>query len=132
NYTVNVAAAGNYLLEARVASSGQGGTFHVEFAGVDTTGALTIPDTGGWQNWTTVSRSVALAAGPQTMRIGFDTNGAIAVGNLTWVRFTAAANGVRPYGGTAWAVPGTLGAENFDDGGEGVAYHDTSVGNYGG
>src|SRR6185369_5993755 len=30
-YTVNVTSAGAYLLEARVASSGPGGKFHVEF-----------------------------------------------------------------------------------------------------
>jgi GH18 family chitinase len=37
-----------------------------------------------------------------------------------------------PYGGTAWAVPGTIQAENYDTGGEGVAYHDTTTGNAGG
>lgn len=30
-----------------------------------------------------------------------------------------------PYGGTAWPVPGTVQCENFDVGGEGLAYHDT-------
>ena len=32
----------------------------------------------------------------------------------------------RAYGGKAWPVPGTIEAENFDLGGEGVAYHDTT------
>jgi GH18 family chitinase len=36
-----------------------------------------------------------------------------------------------PYGGTAWAVPGTIEAEKYDTGGEGVAYHDTTTGNAG-
>ncbi len=35
-----------------------------------------------------------------------------------------------PYGGTAWAVPGTIEFENFDLGGEGVAYHDSEPTNY--
>src|SRR5262245_25893993 len=52
-YTVNVATAGSYVLEARVAANGQGGTFRVDFSGTDATGALTIPNTGGWQAWTT-------------------------------------------------------------------------------
>ena len=43
---------------------------------------------------------------------------------------TAPAEG--PYGGTPWAVPGTVQAENFDTGGEGVAYHDTDTTNNGG
>src|SRR5207247_6038602 len=37
-----------------------------------------------------------------------------------------------PYGGTPWAMPGVVQAENFDVGGEGVAYHDTTPGNQGG
>ena len=36
-----------------------------------------------------------------------------------------------PYGGTAAAVPGTVEAENFDEGGPGVAYADAGLGNNG-
>jgi Carbohydrate binding module (family 6) len=36
-----------------------------------------------------------------------------------------------PYGGSPRALPGTIGAASFDDGGEGEAYHDTSIGNLG-
>jgi hypothetical protein len=34
-----------------------------------------------------------------------------------------------PYGGSALAIPGTIQAEAYDKGGEGISYHDTSVGN---
>lgn len=37
-----------------------------------------------------------------------------------------------PYSGTPVSIPGTVTAENFDNGGEGVAYHDNSPGNSGG
>src|SRR5215210_7774622 len=37
-----------------------------------------------------------------------------------------------PYGGTPWPVPGLIQAENYDVGGEGVAYHDTTAANEGG
>ena len=40
--------------------------------------------------------------------------------------------GQQPYGGTAWSVPGRIEAEDYDIGGEGVAYHDTTSGNSGG
>ena len=40
---------------------------------------------------------------------------------------TAAAPGEAPYGGTAAAVPGTVQAENYDTGGQGVAYNVTSA-----
>lgn len=37
-----------------------------------------------------------------------------------------------PYGGTNWAIPGKIEAENYDNGGEGVAFHDLSSTNMGG
>jgi hypothetical protein len=37
-----------------------------------------------------------------------------------------------PYGGTAAAIPGTIQAENYDLGGQNVAYYDTTAGNSGG
>jgi len=132
NYSVNVATTADYLLEARVASYGPGGAFHVEFAGRNVTGTFTIPNTGGWQNWTTVSTRVALTAGPQVMRVVFDTATASAgdVGNFNWLRLSTVTSA--PFSGAAIALPGTLHAENFDNGGEGLGYHDVSAGNTGG
>jgi hypothetical protein len=37
-----------------------------------------------------------------------------------------------PFGGTPWTLPGVLQTENFDDGGEGIAYHDLDTANQGG
>jgi len=37
-----------------------------------------------------------------------------------------------PYGGVPWAIPGTIQAENFDEGGEGIGYHDSDATNSGG
>jgi glucose/arabinose dehydrogenase len=131
-YSVDVAGAGTYALEGRVASRGAGGTFHVEVGGANVTGTLTIPDTGGWQNWTTLRRTVTLPAGRQRLRIVFDRPGPTgAVGNVNYVRL-AAASGGQPYGGTRRALPGTIQAEDFDTGGEGLTFHDTTAGNRGG
>jgi len=44
----------------------------------------------------------------------------------------ARAAGGLPYGGTPARIPGRIEAENYDLGGEGVAYHDVSEGNAGG
>jgi hypothetical protein len=135
NYTVNVGAAGSYDLDVRVASAGVGGTFHVEVNGVDKTGPLNVPNTGGWQTWTTIRRTgVSLSAGSQVWRVVMDTNGATGfVGNFNYFRLNAAAAaGSTPYGGTPTALPGTLQLENFDDGGPGVAYADTTTTNSGG
>src|SRR5207237_9055564 len=40
--------------------------------------------------------------------------------------------GPMPYSGVPIAIPGILEAENFDFGGEGIAYHDNTPGNQGG
>jgi hypothetical protein len=135
-YTVNVASAGAYTVQVRVAASGQGGTFHLEMDGANVTGALTIPNTGGWQNWQTVTKTVTLGFGTQVLRLVVDTVGAV-VGNVDSIQFAPATGTVTPvaaspYSGTAAAVPGTVEAEQFDNGGEGIAYHDTSSGNSGG
>jgi phosphatidylserine/phosphatidylglycerophosphate/cardiolipin synthase-like enzyme len=136
NFTVNVTAAGSYNLEARVASPGAGGRFHVEVNGTDKTGPLNIPDTGGWQAWTTVTATgIALTAGTQVLRLVIDAVGpGGGVGNVNWIRLSSSSsgNGGTPYGGTPAAVPGTIEAERFNEGGAGVAYQDLSAGNAGG
>jgi len=134
NYTVNVTTAGTYTIEARVAASGAGGTFHIEVNGVDKTGPMTIPNTGGWQTWTTISKSnVSLSAGAQIWRLVIDSAGTV-VGNFNYIRVSSSGGPVTntPYGGTPAPVPGTIEAENFDDGGSGVAYVDASATNQGG
>ena len=85
-YTVDVASAGRYLLEARVASQVSGGRFRIERNGQDLTGPLTAPRTGGWQTWTTVRSTVELEAGVQTLRlVVIDTASGF---NLNWLRLT--------------------------------------------
>ena len=135
-YSVNVASAGSYTAAFRVASSGAGGTFHLEANGTNVTGPLSVPDTGGWQNWQNVTQSVSLTAGPQVLRLVMDSAGLYAVGNFDSLQLTAAAAATvsvsTPYLGTPTALPGTILAAQFDNGGEGVAYHDSTAGNTGG
>ncbi|MDB5301348.1 MAG: carbohydrate binding module family protein, partial [Phycisphaerales bacterium] len=88
-YTVNVAATTTYTLDVRLASI-NGGTFHFSSDGHAVTGAIKMPNTGGWENWTTVSvPGVNLTAGKHVIRLTFDTiaNPATGVGNINWFRF---------------------------------------------
>ena len=132
-YTVQVASSGSYTATFRVASLGQGGTFHVEFNGADVTGPIVVPNTGGWQTWQNVTKKVALSAGTQLARVVMDSAGVSGnIGNLVSLNFAAAAvptSTSTPFTGTPIALPGTIEAEKFDNGGEGVAYHDTTAGN---
>ena len=73
NYTVNVTTAGSYVIGTRVASQ-TGGTFHYLLDGTALTGAITLPNTGGWQTWQTVpSAAVPLTAGTHVLRMVVDT-----------------------------------------------------------
>jgi hypothetical protein len=129
---------GTYTATFRVASPAPGGTFHLEMNGADVTGPIVIPLTGGWQTWQSVTKTVTLTAGTQIARLVIDAGGqGGTVGNITSMTFTPATvqsppSQSSPYGGTPAAVPGVIQAENFDNGGEGVAYHDSTSGNAGG
>jgi hypothetical protein len=136
-YTVNVTTSGTYTLNARVTSLGAGGRFHIEVDGVDKTGALTVPDTGGWQSWRTISKTgVSLTAGQHVVRLVLDTNGSSTgmTGNFNWLSATLTSSSTAstsPYLGSPVSLPGTVQAENYDEGGAGLAYHDTTSGNGG-
>ncbi len=75
-YTVNVGVAGTYTIAARIASAGNGGTFHIEMNGVNVTGPITVPNTGSWESFQTVSKTgVTLNAGQQVLRFSMDADG---------------------------------------------------------
>ena len=76
-YTVNVAAAGNYTVSFRVSSPyGIADALHIaNAAGTNLTGAVAIPNTGGYETWTTVTASLTLSSGQQTLTIDQDSNG---------------------------------------------------------
>jgi endonuclease/exonuclease/phosphatase family metal-dependent hydrolase len=133
NYTINVAAAGTYTLDLRVAS-GSGGSLHVDFNGTNLTGGVGVSPTGGWQSWTSIRRTVTLGAGSQSMRLIFDS-GYVNVNSMTLTSgsgSSGSSGGSGPFAGVPLAIPGWIQAEDFDSGGQGVAYYDLSAGNVGG
>ena len=85
NHTINVAQTGQYRIEYRVASLAGGGQLTFEEAGGSPSyGSITIPSTGGWQNWTTISHQVTLNAGAHRFGISVNSGG----WNLNWLRIT--------------------------------------------
>jgi hypothetical protein len=122
-YTVDVATAGTYTVSVRLASlDGVTDALHIaNSAGANLSGSVNAPDTGGWQDWATVTASVSLPAGVQTLTVDQDNAG----WNIHYLTFAAGGEG--PYGGTPAAIPGTVEAANYDTGGQGVAYNVTSV-----
>lgn len=141
NYTVNIASAGTYTLQIRMASSGPGGTVHVDVDGANVTGPIVLPDTGGWNTWQTVTTAgVTLPAGVHVVKLAIDANGSGGTAaDINWLAFIATGSSSSsssytgtPYTGTPIPLPGRIEAENYDNGGAGVAYHDTTPGNSGG
>src|SRR6185437_7524685 len=88
DYTVNIATAGNYTLQASTANVQSGASLHASAAGQNLTGAVNLPATSGWQTYkTTVTAPFTLAAGTQVLQIDLDhvaPNGAL--GNLDWFK----------------------------------------------
>ncbi len=76
-YTVQVATAGNYTVSFRVSSPyGITDALHIaDSSGADLTGPVAVPNTGGYETWTTVTAAVTLSAGQQTLTVDQDTNG---------------------------------------------------------
>ncbi|HYE06237.1 MAG TPA: carbohydrate-binding protein [Planctomycetota bacterium] len=126
-YTVSIAAAGTYELGLRVSSgTAAGAAVNVQFDGGFLTGDIAFAATGGWDTFATVRKAVTLPSGTHVLRLSV-VSGALDLNHLS---FTAPTQ--TPYGGVARAVPGTIQAEDFDQGGEGVAYHDLDTTNNGG
>jgi glucosylceramidase len=136
-YTVNVTTPGIYNLQARVASSGQGGYYHVAFdegnVEVNKTGTLFVPVTNAFQTYVTqVSPAFQLSAGRHVMQVTLDGNGPTGgMGNFNWFALQAPTPS-SSFTGSPQAVPGQIQVENFDTGGKGVAYWNGATANGGG
>lgn len=92
-YKIDVQSSGTYELGARVSGTRAGA---IEFR-VDNQPALAIstPNTGGWQNWTTISGTIALEAGEHILKMQVTTGGF----NINWIDISAGAvntNGHKP------------------------------------
>jgi hypothetical protein len=76
-YTVNVATAGTYTVSLRLSSlSGATDGLHIaNSSGTNLSGNINVPDTGAWQTWTTVTATVTLPAGQQTLTVDQDNGG---------------------------------------------------------
>jgi hypothetical protein len=89
-YTVEVAEAGTYRVDMAVACKGKGGIFRLEFGGKDRSGAIEVPDTGGWQYLKPFSHpGVRLEKGRQVMKVVLEKGGVSgSIGDIDYFRFT--------------------------------------------
>nr|WP_239151789.1 family 43 glycosylhydrolase [Virgisporangium aurantiacum] len=112
--------AGATSFTARVASATSGGRIELRLDGVSGTvvGTCTVPATGGWQTWTTVTCPVSAATGTHDLYLRF-TGGSGNLFNVNWWQFAGGGggnlltNGDAESGTTGWGVfgSGTLSSE---------------------
>jgi endoglucanase len=90
DYAINVNSAATYTMNFRVASMFTGAQFQVRNSSGQVLATVTVPNTGSFQSWQTVSAQVALATGAQTIRI--HTSNANGGWNLNWFEITSGGN----------------------------------------
>ncbi|WP_157556438.1 carbohydrate-binding protein, partial [Herbidospora yilanensis] len=100
---------------ARVASGAGGGRIEVRLGSATGTlvGTCTVPGTGGWQNWTTVTCPVSGATGTRDLYLRFAGNSGYLF-NFNWWQFTGGGggtgelltNGSMENGTTGWTTSG--------------------------
>lgn len=86
-YNVNVTATGNFTLEYRVASTTANGKIDISLDGVNKA-STPVPNTGGWQNWTTVSIPLSLNTGTGAKKIRLTATGGGF--NINWLNIKTA------------------------------------------
>jgi hypothetical protein len=107
-YNLNVATAGTYTVSFRVSSALANPSFKMQDAAGNMLATVNVPTTGAWQAWTTVTASVTLPAGQQTVTItSLGVNG----WNINWMQFALQTAAAAPSGK---AIPGIIQAENYD------------------
>ena len=82
DYLINVPTAGTYIVDLRVATTIANSQLQVR-SGTTVLATVNIPNTGGWQNFQTVSTNVSLSAGTQTIRLFCSVQN----WNLNWLEF---------------------------------------------
>jgi pectate lyase len=88
NYKINVGTAGNYDIEIQYANGSTDRPADI-IANGSVVGNVSMPGTGSWATWASVSKTVTLNAGVQDLRLqATDGNG---LGNLDFIKITGAA-----------------------------------------
>ena len=86
-YYVSVPSAGTYSVDYRIASQSGGGSISLEANG-SPVGTISVPSTGAWQTWQTISHNVSLPADTVEISIvaasgGFNINWLLIEGPIT-------------------------------------------------
>jgi len=99
-YAITVPTSGSYTLQYRVASPNSNAVISSDCnAGATQLGTVAVPNTGGWQKWTTVTQTVTLPAGTYNLRVFAKVGGF----NLNWITVVSNTSSSGPAGYTKCA-----------------------------
>lgn len=133
-YTVKVEEEQVMVFSARVASGLSGAAFRIYMGDADLTGKIPVPQTASnsWSVYTEVKgrTKLAMPVGTYKLRLVIESP----YGNIDKITFETSTGDeilTTPYGSEPIAIPGTIQAELFDKGLEGVAYYDNNSDNEG-
>jgi hypothetical protein len=134
-YSITVPTSGQYVLKLRASNNfASTSAFHVQVNGNRVTNSIPVPLTGSWNTFQWVATpAIPLTAGTHVLKVVadqqyFNLNSLSVEASSTTSAPSVAST---PYTGTPIAVPVVFEAENYDKGGQGIAYHDTTAGNSG-
>jgi hypothetical protein len=84
DYSVYAATAGTYNVNLRLATSNYSARLEIRKPDGTVLAGVNIPRTGGYQKWVTVSTSITIPSGKQTLRI---VSAATQDWNINWIEF---------------------------------------------
>ncbi|MBB6463046.1 carbohydrate-binding protein [Flammeovirga kamogawensis] len=85
SYNISVPASGTYTLSYRVASANGGNEIQIDKdKGATVLGTITVPATGGWQTWQTITHDISLPQGEYEIGIKANIGGF----NINWFSIT--------------------------------------------
>jgi len=112
-YDVNVTTAGTYTVGFRYATINSGAKFQLKNASGTTLASMAPAATGGWQTWQTVTATITLPAGQQTLQLYCN---AVPLWNLNWMSFTqGTTSAVEPGASVAEGQSASLSATTVPD-----------------
>lgn len=119
-YTVNIAEAGTYKWTIRSAGAGANAELSLQLDDVLIPNSrIRVNGDGNYQDYSNYTATLTLPAGVHVLKLYYD----FANFNLRFMTFVP--------DGRPFPVPGSIACEEFNQGGEGIGYHDTGTGNNG-
>jgi hypothetical protein len=74
-YTVNIRKSSTYQVSFYIASPSDNAKLHLEVDGKDRTGAFSIPNTAGYQNWEVLKKTIKLDSGRHMLKLVVESAG---------------------------------------------------------